>query len=144
MANPNRTILIKGELQEYHDEARAAEATKPGRLLQKIAAGTVQNNQLVAGNVPIYVAMEDVYIGHTVDDTYATGDLVQFHVAQKGDWLMLRLPAAAAAIAKGDRLEFVAGGLVQKLASGVAAFIAEGAVDNSSGAADVEILASVI
>lgn len=140
----NRTILIKGDLSRWHDEGRAAEAISPGHLIQLLSAGTYQKNDLVAGNVPLYVAKEDGLQGKTITDAYATNDLVPFHRCQKGDMIHVRIPAAAAAIVKGDRLELVANGVVQKLAAGVAAFQAEEAVDNSAGGAEAFVKASVI
>lgn len=59
-----------------------------------------------------------------------------YHVIQTGDVVHGRVPASASAIVKGDRVELVTGGVVQKLASGVACGIAEEAVDNSAGGSE--------
>lgn len=133
MPNPNRTVLLKGDLGTKREEARAAEAISPGHLIEMIAAGTVQKNDKVAGNIQALVALEDPFQGRTIADDYAATDLVSYHVALKGDLIFLRIPAAAAAIVKGDSLEPAANGVVQKLAAGVRIAIAEEAIDNSAG-----------
>lgn len=139
-----RTILLKGDLAYRHDEALANAALSPGHLVELMSTGKVKKNTIVAGTIPVAVAKEDAMIGKTINDAYAADDLVPYHIARSGDVLHLRLPAGASAVVKGDGLEPVSGGTVQKFASGVRRFIAEEAVDNSGGPGEVFIQARVI
>ena len=139
-----RTIVLKGDLAHRHDEAPASAALSPGHMVELMSTGLVRKNTIVAGNIPIVVAKEDDLLGRTINIAYAAGDLVSYHIARKGDVLHFRVAASAAAIVKGDRLEPVTGGTIQKLASGVAIALAEEAVDNSAGGSEVFLEARVI
>lgn len=134
MPNLNRTVLLKGQLGEKREEARAAEAISPGHLLELLSNGKIQKNDKVAGNIQILVALEDPYQSRTVDVDYAIDDLVSYHVAKPGDKVYLRIAAGAGALVYGDSVEPIANGLVQKLAAGVRIGIVELAIDNSGGA----------
>lgn len=135
MPNLTRTVLLKGQLGEKREEARAAGAIDPGDMIMLNSSGQVLRNTVVAGNIQVLVALEDPYRSGTITDAYdaTTNTLVSYHVSKPGDLLYLRVAAAAPAIVKGDGLEPVSGGTVQKLASGVRVFEAEEAIDNSGG-----------
>jgi hypothetical protein len=144
MATKVNTIVRQGDLGTRHEEKRANAALSPGHLLELMSTGKVRKNTIVAGIPPIWVAKEDGLQGKRAIDAYAADDVVMIHQAQATDLINVRVAAAAAAIVVGDRLEFVSGGTVQKLAAGVARFVAEEAVDNSAGAEEVFIEARVI
>ena len=133
MPNPNRTVLLKSDLHKI-EEARAAETISPGHLIEMLSTGKVQKNDKVAGSIQMMVAMEDAKrpVGTLLDD-YLLDELVMYHLCIPGDLVFLRIPAAAVAIVKGDSLEPVANGVVQKLNTGVRVAIAEEAIDNSAG-----------
>ena len=143
MPNLNRTVLLKGDLGDRREEARANEIISPGMLIEELSTGKVQKNDTVAGNIQINVALEDPFYSRTIADDYQVDDLVSFQRARPNQKFKLRVAAAAAAIVVGDRLEPVAGGTVQKLAAGVAIARAEEALDNSGGAT-VEWIACTI
>lgn len=133
MPNLNGTVLLKGSLDPI-EEARASETISPGMLIEMLSTGGVQMNDKVAGTIQVLVALEDAKRPTgTITDPYLATELVMYHVCKPGDLVYLRIPAAAAAIVKGDSLEPVAGGMVQKLAAGVRIAIAEEAINNSAG-----------
>jgi hypothetical protein len=145
MPNPNRTVLLKGDLGDKREEARAAEAISPGMLIEMLSDGTVQKNDTVTGNgLQVLVALEDPFQGRTIDDDYAADDLVSYHVPKKNDKVFLRVPAAASAIVKGAYLQPAAGGTVVVFAAGVKVARAEEALDNSAGAEVEWVMARII
>ena len=144
MPNLNRTVVLKGSLDKV-EEARATETISPGDLVEMTSTGGVQRNDKVAGTIQLMVAMEDAKrpVGTILDDYLAT-ELVMYHLCVPGELIYLRIPAAAAAIVKGDSLEAVAAGVVQKLAAGVRVAIAEEAIDNSAGGSKEWVKARII
>lgn len=144
MAASANTILLKGDHDRYREESVAAATISPGNLLMLTSANKVQRNTLTTGNIPVYVALEWYHEGRTVADNYAADETVQYHVAQPGDVLNVLLDGGSAAVVIGDRLEWVSGGVVQKLASGVAKFQALEALDISGGSTDTLIKVRVL
>lgn len=102
MANLNNTIVLKGELGERHEEANASEILYPGHLIEIISDGRCRKNTSLGGKGGMYFAKEDSLQGKTVNQAYAVGDPVLYHIAQKGDVIYARLPAGAVALLKGD------------------------------------------
>ena len=129
----SQAMFLKGSLHKV-EEARATETISPGHLIEMTSTGAVQKNDKVAGSIQTLVAMEDAKRGGGgITDDYLVNELVMYHLCIPGDLVYLRIPAAAAAIVKGDSLEPAANGVVIKLASGVRIAIAEEAIDNSGG-----------
>lgn len=144
MGASKRTIVLKGVLSQYREEKPANAALSPGHFVELMSTGKVRKNTIVAGVIPLAIACEDSLQGKTIADAYAADAPVQIHIPRPGDILNCRLPAAAAAIVVGDRIEMVTAGVVQKLASGVAIGLAEEAVDNSAGGAEVFIAVKIL
>lgn len=90
-----RTIVLIGDLAEYHDERRAASGTaiKPGMIVETTAIDEVKEHATAGSFAEILVAKEDDFQGRTVDTVYSVGDPVMLHRAQKGDLLQLILNA---------------------------------------------------
>ena len=140
------TIVLKGNLGDRHEEYRAGGAIKPGHCLLVTSTGTVVVNNVAAaagstGHSSMF-AKEDALQGKTVNDAYASGDLVPCHRAHAGDKIQGRVAAAAAAIVVGDRLVSNGDGCVKKAADAVTGRtigIAAEAVDNSVGGAEAFI-----
>lgn len=97
------TIVLKGRLEDYHDEIRAAGTIKPGHLVALNSAGACVVHPTAGGTGPVIVAKEDSLQGKTATDAYASGDLVMVHRAQYNDLLQMILRAGenAAIGAKG-------------------------------------------
>ena len=139
--NPE-TILLKGDALQI--EALANAALSPGHLVERMSNNKLRLNTIVAGHIPLVVALEQEYLSKEITQAYAADDTVIAVRPAKGTEVLLRVPAAAAAIVIGDRLEAVSGGTVRKLASGSAIAVALQAVDNSAGATEVFIQAVII
>lgn len=134
------TIVLKGDLRLRHEEFRAGGALKPGHNLVLNSSNQVVVNPTAAaaGSTAFsnFFAKEDGLIGKTVDDAYASGDLVPVHMAHAGDKIQGRVAAAGAAIVVGDRLVSNGDGCVKKATDGVTGRtigVAAEAVDNSAG-----------
>ena len=80
-----------------YEEGRAAGAISPGALIEKNSAGTyvvqADDGGLAEGNECL-VASIDALQGKTMDDAYASGDLVPFFIPKAGDVVALRLKDA--------------------------------------------------
>jgi hypothetical protein len=142
-----RTILARGCGERY--EAQAAAGTiKPGHLLQLNSTGKVAIHAGAALNAPQYFAVENDLIGKTIDDLYATDDVVQYVHAARGAEIYALVAAAAAAIVIGDYVESAGDGTVRKAATDTAtdntqrlAMVGQAveAVDNSGGGSAVRL-----
>lgn len=132
------TIVLRGELHQRHDEARANAALKPGHLIKKNSSSEVLKHATAAGGGQLFVAKEDDLVGKTINDAYAAGDVVFYHIPQKGDWLYMRVAAAATAIAVNDPLTSAGDGTIKKSTGGTDVVIghAKEALDNSGGGAE--------
>lgn len=148
----SRTILLKGDGQRF--EALAAAGTiKPGHLLQLESDGDVAIHAVAADNAPAYFALENDLKGDTIDDAYASGDIVQYIHAARGAEIYAWVAAAAAAIVKGDYLESDGAGGLKKVATDAATddtqrvsvvAMAVEAVDNSAGGSPARIRVRVL
>lgn len=100
MAN---TIQLKGEFRL--DEGLASGVVKPGMLLERTSATThtVIAHSVQGGVAERAFAMEDALQGKTVDDAYADGDLVTYHLAVPGAE-MLALIKAGSVLSVGEQL----------------------------------------
>lgn len=139
--NPH-TIVLEGELKQRHLEYPAAAALSPGHILNVTSAGKVQKHGTADQTYAKLIAKEDVlFNGRTINDAYALDELVMVHQATAGDLVYARIPAAAVAIVKGDRLKTNgAGCLIKSTTAGDPLWgYAEEAVDNSAGGTEVFI-----
>lgn len=80
----DQTIQIKGGFRL--EEGLASGAVSPGMLLEQTSATamTVKAHATEGGYAERLFAVEDALQGHTIDDDYSSGDLVQFHVVEPG------------------------------------------------------------
>lgn len=138
----SNTILLKGS--PLIKEKVAAAALSPGHCLERTSADKVQKQATADSDAGVLIALENDLIGDEITDAYASGDIVRFIAAQPGDEVQVRLPAAAVAVVIGDKLEFDATGCVNKIATGVAKFVALEAVDNSVGGSEAFIKVEVL
>jgi len=137
------TLKING-VAPIRKEAVAAGTIKPGYIVDRDSANkfAARSSADLAG--PTYIAVENDVIGDGIDDDYSAGDQVQVNVFRPGDEVFMLVAAGHAAIALGDLLQSADDGTVKALASGVNAFRALEAVDNSGGATEARIKVEVI
>jgi hypothetical protein len=88
-----RRIYLKKTSDPQYDEGRAGAVITPGMLIKLNNAGVyVPHN--VSGQVAArQFALEDALIGKTIDDNYASGDLVRFTHHLPGDHVLAILQA---------------------------------------------------
>jgi len=115
---PNTIVLIGNG---RHEEFPAAGAITPGDCVKMAAAGTVTAGLLANGE--LLIAKEDALQGKTVDDAYASGDVVFTYIPVPGDVLSLRA-AATQTIAVGAKCGINAGGQVASAGVGLVALSA--------------------
>lgn len=80
--NPKRIHLLGSGRQE---EARAAGVIKPGQLLELNVDGDVIPHDTPLGDAERAFALEDALQGRTIADDYASGELVSYVIANRGD-----------------------------------------------------------
>lgn len=155
-----RTVRVKILRDETYEHV-AIGICKPGHLLQRDSANKVLVHATLGIKPELLIAFEDVLQGRTIDDAYAVADPVQCLRLVSGDQVLLRVAAAAPAIAINDKLCAAADGTVKKrtgtvdvytdAGAGVSTFVSEQyivavadvAVDNSAGATEVFVLATI-
>lgn len=128
-------IFLRGNLGTRFEEARAGGAISPGHLGMMNSSGQIVVHATAAGtNVARLVVTEEMRIfeGKTKDDAYASGDLVSYRPASRGDEFQMRLETGAN-VAIGAKLESNGAGLLQALTTGDAIAEALEAVDASAG-----------
>jgi hypothetical protein len=153
-----RTIILKGERQHIRKEGIAGGAITPGHTVVLGSAGTYTAGP-AAGAAPIkrtlLVAIEreleehvqaggNPVVGAPVDVAYAANDRLLMASLPTGcEWYAL-VPASAAAIVKGDMLEYAGGGALRKATTGAVVAVALEAVDNSAGGAPARIIVEAV
>jgi hypothetical protein len=118
MSTNTKTIVVRGNLNQYHDEFPADAALSPGHVLQKNSDGEVLKTTSAEGKAwNRLIAKENALLGATEDDAYAAADVVPVHVCQPGDIVRAFLtPGVSYAI--GDQLILSdTAGQLKKLAS---------------------------
>lgn len=150
-----RTIILKGERQHIRKEGIAGGAIIPG---QTVILGA--NGKYVAGPAaaaapadnPLCVAIErelenwnngNPQAGVPIDRAYADNDRLYLASLPTGCEFYGLVAANAAAIVKGDRLEFN-GGFLRKATTGAVKAVALEDVDNSAGANPARIIAEAV
>ncbi len=108
----SKTILLLGDV--IYKEAKATAATiKPGHLIEKVSAGTVQKHATAGGNSQKMFAYENEGIGGTIDTEYAASTLVKYIIPVRGAEVNAIL-ANGENVAIGDFLESAGGGELRK------------------------------
>ena len=138
-----RTILLMGD-PIFNEDDKAAEAITPGMTMTFNGSGNLVKGPAAAANAALAFAAERDEMGKSIDDDYAVGDTVKTFVPRSGDRVNALVPAAAAAIVKGDLLEAAGGGMFRKLAAGVALVRSLDTLDNSAGGSAARIRVEVL
>jgi len=140
---PPNTIWLGGPRTEIGD-IPAKEIITPGMLVERTSDSNVHKWQKhsVAGGTGTAFATEQSMLNKTVDDTYAAGDLMEVTEGGHGTnwWAII---ASGANIARGAKLESAGNGKLRAYTSGVQAFVALEAKDNSAGPGDARIRVEV-
>ncbi len=109
---PRRIHLKKGA-ESVYEEGRAGATIMPGMLIGLDASTeTYIPHGTADGGAECCVALEDALQGNTIDDAYASGDLVRFIIPVRGDVVLLLLEAGANVTA-GTKLVSNGAGYVQ-------------------------------
>ncbi len=104
MALPYRnTILLKGHLSVYYDEAPCATIVSPGMLLDQNASNAIVPHGTANVAAAPMVAIEDALQGKAIEDAYAVNDPVRFQYLQQGNWFQGVLTAGQNVIV-GDKV----------------------------------------
>lgn len=131
-SSASHTIRLKGN--PIRDEALAGGAITPGHLLMRNSSDQfVVHNNAGGPAVPIFAAENEVF-GGDIDDAYASSDNVLAWRPSRGDEIYALVPASAAAIVVGDRLESNGDGTLRK-ASDASVSVSTGAVTDDDSAA---------
>lgn len=129
------TIHLSGEI-EKENSIHGTGVITPGFLLER--AGDVYQAHTAAAAGPVVLALNAPEMNLTIDDDYASGDLIFAGIFRGGDkglaWL-----ASGQNVTAGDVLESAGSGLLTALASGVPLARAVEDKDASSGDARIRI-----
>lgn len=129
-SNP-RTIVLRGNLSERHMEGYASTTVYPGMLVEKKTTGVEPYGQwgphATAGGYAEKVIAVEGYVadipqastfnGGTVDDAYASGDLMMMHHCEPGDEVWVWLVASGTAVTNADFLTSNGNGDLKKATS---------------------------
>ena len=140
------TIILKGPLEFRYEEGKAAAAITPGHFVEQTTGGLIQKKASTAGSrKKLAVAIEDALQGKTIDDAYATNDVVRYYLPFAGDKLQVIIKAGTAAIVIGDKLTDNGDGTFRKQSGTEFTFLeADQALDISGGSTDTRINAWVV
>lgn len=124
------TVRLKPSQAVHYNEARAAGAITPGHLIKHDANNKVVVHATAGGAAEKLFATEDVNIlrGKTIDDAFATNDLVSYIPADNGDEIYAWLKGAQN-VAAGDLLASAGDGTLQAVGAGVAIAVANEALN---------------
>lgn len=141
-----RTILLKGERQHIRKEGIAGGAIRPGQTVVLGSAGTFTVGPAAGAapiDKPLLVALEYDLKSHEtsgapiagvpIDVAYAANDRLLYASCPCGVEFYALVAPSAAAIVKGDSLEYNSGYL-RKATTGTVKAVALEAVDNSADA----------
>lgn len=133
-----KTIILKGS--GIRKEAPAAEAIKPGQLVERTSAGKVQMRDTTAATT-VLVAIENEVVGKDIDTAYATDDTVLFGAYGTGVEINAWI-ADGQTIAVGDILQATTGGELIAVGAGapVAVALAAASPSGAAGRCIVELL----
>lgn len=137
--DPNAVYLGGSRIQV--NELKATEAITPGMLIQRASTGWKKAD--TAKEPGSTFATEQSMQNKGVDDAYASGDLVEASVGQKGS-VFWAIVASGANITKGGRLENAGNGYLRAWTDAAQAFEALETVDNSAGPSTARIRVEVL
>jgi len=125
-----KTVLLKG--QPSANEALAGGAITPGMLLAFSGSGVVAHATTSAVKVPALFARELEFAGGSLDEAYASGDLVPYWHCRPGD-MVYALLEDTASVAVGALLASNAAGALEAAGANFAVAQAMEAINNTSG-----------
>lgn len=125
----NRTIFQRG--LGYHDEGEANAALYPGHVIELMSTGKYRKQSEAGARAERLIACEDALQGSTIETAFAAADIVPFVACAPGDRVLGRLPAAAVAVAKGDRLRLNGDGCVVQNGTGLASKLFSATAESS-------------
>lgn len=126
------------------NEASCSAAVSPGHIVEFTGTTQVRKQATAKKKTLLRIVTCNLFLGGDKDTAYAAGDNVYFSSLKPGDQAQVRIPAAAAAIVRGDQLELSGDGTMRKLTDGAALAEATEAVDNSAGGTEAFINIEVI
>lgn len=148
----SKTIILKGT--GIRNETDAGAAITPGMLLTFDSNGDVIPHNITGGRAAADFAVQEDFLGKTIDEAYASGDRVQHVACHAGMQVNALVKAGVAAITKGDFLVSDDAGTLINIVDVLAlspvplehAVIARALedVDNSGGSANVRIIVEVV
>src|SRR5262252_4578483 len=139
---PPRTILLGGHDGGHAvivNDVVAGEAILPGTLVQRFqkSAGVVayRKNNVASVSQQRAVALNASMLNRGVDDSWASGELLEVGILSPGDTAWVLIASGATAVVAGDFLESAGDGTVRKTGTQAnALFIALEDTNNSTGA----------
>jgi hypothetical protein len=108
---PRRIHLKKGA-ESVYEEGRAGATIMPGMLIALNSSAVYVPHSVADGGSEVNIAIEDALQGKTIDDAYASGDLVRFVIPVRGD-VVLALLEAGQNVQDGTKLVSNGAGYVQ-------------------------------
>lgn len=129
-ANLSHKIVLKKHGPRHFLEFASSAILSPGHLVEVQADGTIQKHGVVGGRSSKLIAYEDVFQGKTINDAFASGDMIPVFGWLPGDELMLRVAAGQPAVLVGANLGSDGAG-------GVTPIAANGALYQNTGASNV-------
>lgn len=111
-ATAAHTIRIQ-DFSNIRREAVGLGTITPGHLLAINNTGKVIPHNVAAGDQRAMFAVEDDLQGKDINDNYASGDMVSYHIFRRGDRVNAIL-ASGQNIAIGDKLESAGNGKLRK------------------------------
>ncbi len=144
MARNKNTITLMGSL--LSKEGNAGEEIFPGYAITVNNAGLVVKQTQVL-EPRIAVAVENDFLGKTIDDSYAVDERTYYKVPVRGSEMNMKVKNGATAIQLEDPLALSNDGTVVKHGGDVTAQtiigFAKEAVDNSGGSVEVFIAVEI-
>lgn len=86
-ASTPHTITLRGDPIASEARAKAAEAIKPGMLVEVHSDGTLKKHATADAPCAAAFAREMDIAGGGIDDVYEDGDTVLYSVFRPGDWV---------------------------------------------------------
>lgn len=88
---PNTILQRVNRLSDKFDEALAAGDIYPGDIIRSKGNGDVVVHDQAGKFTPVKIALEDPFLGRTIDDKYVSGEVVRYHRGQPTDTWLARL-----------------------------------------------------
>lgn len=132
-----RTIHLTKRGESGYDEGRAGATVTPGMLIALNASGVYVPHATADGPAATTFAIEDALQGNTIDDNYASGDLVRMVHVLPGDHVLAILEAGQT-VTDGQKLTSNGAGFLQ-LGDSDSDAVAVALEDRDASASDVTL-----